>query len=241
MKATEILIQLGKMNDGAREAFIKTVLAADNVPAHLWRFNPVTVTHGANTLVYEVSPDYLSVGEDDDFIRMPAIPLSVNAFMDRHELMLPTKTMVNQIYSQAPQKIRPITWTEMYDKADKKFNRDSNTCYAEMNRRIQALVHEPLGTLTAGHKKDVVLSNGLTHEENKGHVAIYGWFNPDGSVIQGLNFVSHVVTYVDYSHGLRMVKRQCILNGQPTTLDVVGSDHELCHLIHDEPLVFLRY
>jgi hypothetical protein len=133
----------------------------------------------------------------------------------------------------------------MYKKAEHKKNRNSTACYLEHSKRIQQVINysskDWWTKLRAGHKKDVVLTNELLLESNKGNVAIYGWFNLDGTVIQGLNPSGHIGTYVDYSHGLRMVKNKCFLNGEPTTLHKVWSDPNYFHLASDELLRFMRY
>jgi hypothetical protein len=93
----------------------------------------------------------------------------------------------------------------------------------------------------AGHKKDVVLSNGLKNEKYEKNIAIYGWVKRDGSVIQGLNFISHSETYVDYSHGFRLVSNKCFLNDSETTLQAIWSHPVLSLLLHDEVLKFQSY
>jgi len=249
MKATTLLNTLGTTQGSDRERLIRAWLEAGYVPAFLNNLRTVTSIKEENTLSYQVMPDYLCLGDDDDYIRMPMTPMAANSFMDMHNLTLPTKTMVNEIYRQANIRIPPFAWDNLYRWKLKKYNRDSNTCYVDMNKKIQEKfevltkpLNRPLGSLlVAGHKKDVVLSNSLRVAENKHNVAIYGWFNSDGTVIQGLNPVDHINTYVDYSHGLRMVSNNCVLNGKETTLQTVWADPKYCHLVHDEPLLFLRY
>src|SRR5439155_18545018 len=64
-----------------------------------------------------------------------------------------------------------------------------------------------LGLLVGGHKKDVVISNRLKEKPNR--VAIYGWHKLDGKPIQPL-YVGHGDFYADYSHGIRLVKQECV-------------------------------
>jgi hypothetical protein len=242
MILSTILKKLTSVSNSARETHIGTCLTEEALPAFLWHLKSITVVSGNHKLVYQVMPDYLCLGEDTSYMHIPMVPTTAINWMRTHNFSLPTKTMVDQIYKQSEVKIKPITWNAMYDKAAQKYNRDSTHAYNEQSKRIQGLfaaTNKPVGTLVAGHKKDVVLSNGLVN--HRGNVAIYGWFNKDGTVIQGLNASSHSVNYVDYSHGLRMVSNVCVLDGVETTLQAIWDDPKLCNLIHDEPLKFKSY
>ena len=64
-------------------------------------------------------------------------------------------------------------------------------------------------------------------------MAIYGWHQLNGTPIQPLTTV-HVDWYVDYSHGIRLVKRQMIVDGQPRDLWDVLKDPDLYLLVSDE-------
>jgi hypothetical protein len=107
------------------------------------------------------------------------------------------------------------------------------------------LIEEQLGSarrggLVAGHKKDVVVSNRLG--EREGRVAIYGWHYTSGQPIQPLSIV-HGENYLDYSHGVRLVRSTGLLDGTTTvTLTSILKDSALHVLLSDEgPLVHDRY
>ena len=105
--------------------------------------------------------------------------------------------------------------------------------------RQKALAAHPLGVLVAGHKKDVVISARLANAPEK--VAIYGWHKLDGKPIQPLTIV-HNDTYVDYSHGIRLVKRELKVDGKTILLDDVLQDPHLNVLLSDEGTISdLRY
>ncbi|MGZ4090860.1 MAG: T9SS type A sorting domain-containing protein, partial [Bacteroidia bacterium] len=72
-----------------------------------------------------------------------------------------------------------------------------------------------LGTLVAGDKKDVVISNLIYSTPNR--VVIYGWHTSVGNPIQPLSNV-HADTYMDYSHGIRLIQNSVLYNGTPTTI-----------------------
>ena len=89
----------------------------------------------------------------------------------------------------------------------------------------------PRGSLVAGIKKDVVVSNRL--DEKPDRVAIYGWHTPDGKPIQPLTIV-HRESYVDYSHGVRLMRRTVTIDGKPRDVRHVLYDADLCGLLSDE-------
>jgi hypothetical protein len=88
-----------------------------------------------------------------------------------------------------------------------------------------------LGELVAGVKKDVVVSNRLA--ERPGRVAIYGWHKPDGKPIQPLSTV-HRDSYVDYSHGVRLMRRVVVVDGRARDVRQVLYAADLHPLLSDE-------
>jgi len=64
-------------------------------------------------------------------------------------------------------------------------------------------------------------------------VAIYGWHYPGGKPIQPL-YVGHWDRYVDYSHGIRLVAGEMIIDGQTHRVSDVLKDTLLCGLVSDE-------
>jgi hypothetical protein len=237
MLGTDIVKQLGNVGNSARERKIAELLEAEALPAFLDHLKPVTVTSGGHTLVYYIRPDYLCLGEDSDFFHIPMTPPAAKNWMQKNNFSFPTKTMVDQIFKQCEMKVRPYTFGSL-SKEVQKLRMENTAVYVDQSKKIQAVIGTNIGKLIAGHKKDVVLSNGLLNYPQ--NVAIYGWFD-DSKAIQGLNFKSHVLGYVDYSHGLRMVSNVCYLNGVETSLQKIWSDPTLCTLIHDEILRFQSY
>ena len=80
-------------------------------------------------------------------------------------------------------------------------------------------------------KKDVVVSNRLAEKPNR--VAIYGWHTADGKPIQPLTIV-HRDTYVDYSHGVRLMRRTVTVDGRPRDVRHVLYSATLNGLLSDE-------
>jgi hypothetical protein len=87
------------------------------------------------------------------------------------------------------------------------------------------------GTLAAGHKKDVVLSNRL--RRNPGHIAIYGWHRAKGDPIQPLSTV-HGANYADYSHGIRLVAGVALIQGKTRPVSDVLQDAATAPVLSDE-------
>ena len=85
--------------------------------------------------------------------------------------------------------------------------------------------------MIAGIKKDVVMTNRLKEKPNR--VAIYGWHYPTGRPIQPL-YVGHTHWHVDYSHGIRLMSRQVVVDDQPMQVRDVLRHKELCVLLSNE-------
>ncbi|APR86111.1 Hypothetical protein A7982_11460 [Minicystis rosea] len=90
------------------------------------------------------------------------------------------------------------------------------------------------GALLAGHKKDVVITNRLGWKPKS--VAIFGWHQLNGVPIQPLSTV-HENTYADYSHGIRLIHGEVLVDGaKRATADVLG-DRILAPLLSDEGVI----
>jgi hypothetical protein len=175
-------------------------------------------------------PDYLAIGSDADFVRMPMTPQSATIIATAFGCTLPTRNMVNDIYAQAEVKLEPKPLTK---------DRELIETFVQHNDIIeQQRAGKPLGQLVAGHKKDVVITNGLKEKPNK--VAIYGWHKLDGKPIQPL-YLGHADYYVDYSHGIRLVKEAMTVDGKPRKVADVLRDPELSKLLSDEGSIDAAY
>ena len=133
--------------------------------------------------------------------------------------------MVDDIYAAAEVKVEPHPMTR---------DRDAVETFVQHNDIIEqqrAAKNHKLGRLLAGHKKDVVVSNRLKDSPNS--VAIYGWHKLDGKPIQTL-YTGHVDWYVDYSHGVRLVKQIMMVDGKSRPVAEVLRDATLSKLLSDE-------
>lgn len=219
-----------------REATLLKEFKQGNLPEFLRQFVTIKVkakdaNNRERAVVFQVMPDYLSVGSDADFVRTPLTPMAAQKVADAFDCSLPTRKMVNDISAQATVRLGPKPLGEPRTTVETFIAHNS---IVEEQRK-----GNPLGKLVDGIKKDVVITN--LSLDRTDHVAIYGWHQLDGKPIQPLTTV-HVNWYVDYSHGIRLVKRAMIIDGQPKDIGEVLADPMLHPLLSDEgPIVEPHY
>lgn len=209
-----------------RELAIFQQLSLGNIPAFMRRGIPVSVTSGAHAGTFWTMPDYLCIGDDEDFLRMPMRPTTAQKAADLFRATLPTRKMVIEIWKALPLHLEPKTM-------DWKGNMSSVAYFGEHNAHVQRqLAGRPPELGVAGHHKDVVLTKGRP----RGNVAIYGWQKLNGTPIQGpeIQKSAHTIEYLDYSHGERFCSDQMLVDGELMYIVDVLQDPELCHLISDE-------
>lgn len=216
-----------------REREVYQEVMAGNVPKFLRQLCPVQTTNvieeQTNTATFFVTPDYLAVGSDADYLLMPLSPGIAQQLADKLHATLPTRKMVDEVYAAAEVKLAPsplppsaaMTTVEVF----------SNHNAAVYRQRADQLALHPLGALVAGHKKDVVISAKLAAVPGK--VAIYGWHRTNGVPIQPL-YLGHTDTWVDYSQCIRLAQQAMVVNGTNTTISEVLSDPKLAVLLSDE-------
>lgn len=220
-----------------RDSLAKIELLSGNMPSFMQRFVRVDVSlidSSNGKLIrahYFVAPDYLSLGTDKDWARIPLTPMAAQVVADRLGCFLPTRKMVDDIYRQAKVKLAPVP---MYAFRDSSVTMWQHHLIIEGQRRGR-------GGLIAGIKKDVVLSGKITRDSKPDREAIYGWHKPDGKPIQPL-YTGHINWWVDYSHGIRLVYKTIWVNG--TAMDYTNVlKHPLYRklLCDEEWCDFFRY
>lgn len=225
---TEFFRQIANLTRQEREEAIAGEVCRGNIPDFLRSFQKVTVkARGDNgkehVATIEVMPDYLAIGSDSDFVRVPMSPMTAARIADAFGCALPTRKLVDEIYKSALVKLEPRPLVK---------DRESAATFLEHNAIIEKQrAGKPLGALVAGIKKDVVITNRLGERPNR--VAIYGWHKLDGQPIQPLTIV-HVNWYVDYSHGIRLMKRTLTVDGVTRDIRPVLYSSELSPLLSDE-------
>ncbi len=235
MTGSQFVRQVWSIPKATRERLILTEMSTGNIPGFLRRFVPVTVTATVDavqhTATYFVMPDYLAIGSDADFVRFPMGPLTNQSIADRFRCIMPTRKMVNDIWLTAPCKLAPHPYSPSVYKIESVEVFNMSNTYIEGQR---VATGAPPGTLIAGTKKDVVITAQLAARPGK--VAIYGWHQLNGQPIQPL-YLGHTITYMDYSHGIRLVKQAMLVDGKPMLVQDVLKDPLLCVLISDEGVI----
>jgi hypothetical protein len=166
----------------ARDSFALKEILAGNIPSFLKKFVPINVsvvdsaTGKTIKATYYVSPDYLSIGNDHDWARIPLTPMAAQQIADSFDCFLPTRKMVDDIYKAAKIKSEPVP---MYA------YRDSTPTMWHHHLIIEGQRKNKRG-LIAGIKKDVVISGKISRDAKQDRVAIYGWHKLDGKPIQPL-------------------------------------------------------
>jgi hypothetical protein len=214
-----------------REAAILREILSGNFPAFLRRFKTIPI-RGAievNDQRREVSttiavmPDYLAVGSDVDFVRMPMTPQTAQRIADEFGCILPTRKIVDAIDAHAELHLEPRPLTR---------EREAVATILEHHEIIERQrAGNPLEMLLVGIKKDIVLSPRIFERPDR--LAIYGWRQLEGRPIQPLTIV-HSDRYVDYSHGVRLVRNSIEVHGKQFKVDELLADPKRCALVSDE-------
>jgi hypothetical protein len=208
--------QLRGLSDDERESRIQQALQSGNIPGFLRRLVPVRLqlpnagSHPTD-IVFCAAPDYLAIGSDEDYLLIPMRLGTALLLATRFDLSLPTTRMVDAIYAQAAAHYAP----QPLPAGDTMRSTDYYLRHNDMiGAQRSALGIQP-GALSAGDKKDLVITNRLW--SNLDRVAIYGWHQGNREPIQPLSTV-HGWRYADYSHGVRMVSTRVFVNGVPGSL-----------------------
>ena len=231
LTASKVTAKAKRLHGKKRDELILRQVMSGNIPDFLRRLQPVSfkkrIAGRLRTVTLCVMPDYMAVGSNKDFLR---VPMGLDAAMiiaDQFDFVLPTTKMVDVIHSKADTRLRPkpmkpgrlMTSTNYFARHNK---------LVESQRKKKDL---PLGMLLAGHKKDLVISNRMWKRSNR--VAIYGWHYPNGKRIQPLSTV-HGKGYADYSHGVRLVSTTAYVDGKRTSLYKLLGDRKLASMVSKE-------
>jgi hypothetical protein len=232
LTGSEFAKRIWDMSPRRREQAILDEILQGDVPRFLRKLVPVDLRYqppGGKQIraTIFVLPDYLAIGSNKDFLRIPMNFETATAVVDRLGFVLPTKKMVDAIYSQSAFHFAPQPLP-----AGPQMR--STAYYERHNEMIESQAHSrgiPEGALVSGDKKDVVLTNRLARIS--GRIAIYGWQLLTGMPIQPLSTV-HGACYADYSHGIRLVSDTAVVDGQIRSVREVLQDPLLAKVFSDE-------
>ncbi len=223
-----------------RENWIYAQVAAGNVPSWLKTLSLVTTNTNINsvnhTVSYYTTPDYLAIGSDADYMLQPMSPMLAQRLSKLLNCTLPTRKMVSDTWTKAAVKLAPNTMT--YNQNDPPITElyfYTNNLMIWTQRQTYVSSY-PMGALTSGDKKDVIISTLIYNNLQPGvpnPVVIFGWYQQNGVYIQGEVNV-HDQTYMDYSHGDRMVQQAITVDGTNNTVTNVLTNPALAALLSDE-------
>ena len=216
-----------------REPQILTEFLQGNIPDISREFITLTSTfqdlNGTNhTVEYDVMTDYLSIGTNEDYCRIPMGPATAQQIANAYGCILTTTKLCDDIWRHATVQLSPIPYAPVGDNNSQVYkfvehNTDINAARDAQGGQINELI--------AGIKKDVVICNAI--KTKPGYVAIYGWHYTSGTPIQPL-YTGHVDWYVDYSHGIRLVNQIIKVDGVPMNAHAVLKDPVLFKLLSNE-------
>ncbi len=219
-----------------REEQIQSELLAGDMPEFLRRTAPITMSgqlpDGRKVRITVcVLTDYLAIGSDRDFLFIPMRLATALNVAGHFGLTLPTKKIVDAIYDQAAVHLAPQPLPASDEMRSTDYYWHHNELIAEQRTELGV---EP-GVLTAGHKKDLVITNRLWRFPDR--VAIYGWHRAIDCPIQPLSTV-HGARYADYSHGVRLVSTTICVNGESMSIFDALADPELSTVLSGEGPLF---
>ena len=171
-----------------RENMIYTQVSAGNVP-NFYRTlvavtSTATISSVTQSVTYYVAPDYLAIGCAPDYFLMPMSPMLATKIGTLTGTTLPTRKMVGDIWSAATVKLAPQPLTAGSQMSTVPYFAHHDSIVGQQ----RATFSNPLGSLTSGDKKDVIISNMIYNTANR--VIIFGWYYQNGTYTgNGINYL----------------------------------------------------
>lgn len=227
--AQNISLPLSKKRD---DLFVSEFLSG-NVPNFLREFSEIEISNSGNTLLIKVTNDYLSIGNDDDYVRISITPPSAQRIADELNCILPTAKLVDIIWNNASVKLAPAPLPPGSKMTTLSYLKEHNDI---VQKQLSKTNYQP-GDLLAGHKKDIIIHNSL---KNVRRQFIYGWHQPNGKVIQPMSSV-HDNDWTDYSEGVRLISKDALLNDRSVSIDDILKDPEISFMLNTSGVIDVKY
>lgn len=239
----DFTIQVTGLSIEDREKVIAKEILSGNVPSFSRKLRPLKIIQTINTKNYELIfytvCDYMAIGSDQDYLYIPMTPSTAQYLADLMDCSLPTKKIVDIIYSKAeitldPQPIPPsdkMTTVPIFSQ-----HTDS------IKQQISKIgLDRSADNIIAGHKKDIIISNKIySTDRNYDRVVIYGWHLSDNNPIQPV-YNGHIALYADYSHGVRFISDVAFINGDSIQVADILQDSDLSILLSSEGIISKPY
>lgn len=236
-----------------REEFIYQAAIKQPLP----KLVPVQVTDPKTGIKvqYDVMPDYLMI----DGIRVPVSAPTAQRLANHFGMTLPTAKMSKQIWDAADTKVKPTPmsgganiggkWYTGEQVVQSKINTSDTS--AAFNDKVDKEIANTSGgkapTLVAGHMKDLTVSD----TGNKDRTHAVGWYNHDGTPIQGGNGVTmHNLDHSEYATGTRLIGNKFTFIGKdgekigPLTMEQLSTDpkyKQYANMISSNPAALSKY
>ncbi|MFC3563416.1 hypothetical protein [Pedobacter jamesrossensis] len=241
-KAFALTINDSTLSLKDREDIILKEIRRGNVPdflRNLYKLNIKADSTGAETVFISifVLPDYLSIGSNNDFFYVPMTPILAQRIANLTNCILPTKSLVDDIHvgSEIKLKPQPINPSKAMTTVPVFIAHTDSV----LNQLEPFLIKHTAGALTAGNKKDIIISNKIYGEPTP-RVVIYGWHKLDGKAIQPV-YNKHTNTWADYSHGVRLIQNKIYINNKKTTLKRALTNPKLSRFFSEEGVIKKPY
>ena len=235
ISGSEFARRTSGMTGAERQQAALAELRHGNIPEFLRNLKPVRMYYTPagkakiNAVIW-VMPDYLAIGSEEDFLRIPLDYETAITIVNEWGFTLPTRKIVDEIYKQSTCHLEPSPLPPGP-------NMRSSEYYLKHRSKIKTQRKNEgcaLGELVSGHKKDVVITNLLNNKP--GRIAIYGWHRKNGEPIQPLSTI-HGKRYADYSHGIRLVYKTVWINEEPGSIFDVLQNKDLAPLLTYEGVI----
>lgn len=231
------------MNIEDRERAITGEILSGNVPSFSRTLRSLRISQtvkGENCeIIIFTACDYLAIGSDRDYLYVPLTPSTAQHLADIYNCMLPSKKIVDKIYTNADIKLspQPIPPSDAMT-GIQVFAQHTDSIIQQVSLRG---IDRSAPVIISGHKKDIIISNKIYGPDiSSERVVIYGWHRSANNPIQPV-YNGHSAKYADYSHGVRMLSRKAFLNGDSIQLDYILKDPVLSVLISDEGVIGKPY
>lgn len=235
LTGTEFKNEVQNLSLEEREQAIFREVMKGNIPEFLRDLAPVsfseTIKDSTFQVTFYVIRDYLAVGSDSDYFLMPMTPVLAQKICNALGMTLPTRKMVDQVWSAASIKLSPSPIPASPEMTTIPVMWQHNQTVRA--QREENLDQFPPGSLVAGHKKDVIISNRIYRNPSPERVVIYGWHYQNGDPIQPV-YAGHDNRYADYSHGIRLGHDSVRVNGETKSLAEILKSSKYAPLFSNE-------
>jgi hypothetical protein len=216
---------------------VRSALRNGDIPDYIakdpWWGGKVIINENGHTLEVLVAPDYGAVGRSHPIRIGKESQFAAQDYVDAYNSIMPSQKLLRAIEAAASPKI-PFIAVQKAGRAD-----DSVAGMIKASELADAAfakygTSNDDGRLKIGYKKAYVVRPNMDGK----YLAIYGGrWSTTGGLVQPTSGHAHTSDYSDYSHGIVLVSRKALLDGEDVDLrtDVFGSrDPSIYSLVSDE-------